>query len=168
MEKFARLAWALWLKSGVIRHHCHFVFHACCLPWIVTSQLSGSAALAAARKSGNALGLLPQAMALALAMGRKPMPPTRPGVSIIGPLFFRRAARDLVGRLTRQRARFAAIPHAMACFGAPAHDTWVARGEHHEHPAHAAARQAPAGASRCFRRSGGAPEGLKLVPARAQ
>ena len=96
---------------------------------------SGSAALAAARKSGNALGLLPQAMALAFAMGRKPMPPTRPGVSIIGPLFFHRAARDLVGRLTRQRARFAAIPHAMARFGAPSHDTWVARGEHHEYPA---------------------------------
>ena len=71
------------------------------------------------------------AMALALAMGRKPMPPTRPGVSIIGPLFFHRAARDLVGRLTRQCARFAAIPHAMACFGAPARDTWAARGEHH-------------------------------------
>ena len=45
--------------------------------------LWGSTALAAAIKSGNALGLLPQAMALPLAMGRKPiMPPTRPGVSI--------------------------------------------------------------------------------------
>ena len=124
VKSLARLAWALWLKSGLTQHH-----------WIVTSQLSGSAALAAARKSGNALGLLPQAMALALAMGRKPMPPTRPGVSIIGPLFFHRAARDLVGRLSRQRTCFAAIPHAMACFGAPAHDTWAARGEHHEHPA---------------------------------
>ena len=55
------------------------------------------------------------------------MPPTRPGTSIIGPSFFHRAARDLVGRLTRQGARFAAIPHAMMCFGA--------RGGHHEHPA---------------------------------
>ena len=55
----------------------------------------------------------------------------------IGPSFFHRAARDLVGRLTRQGARFAAIPHAMACFGAPARDTWAARGEHHEHPARA-------------------------------
>ena len=63
------------------------------------------------------------------------MPPTRSGISIIGPLFFHRAARGLVGRLTRQGARFAAIPHAMACFGAPARDTRVARGEHHEHPA---------------------------------
>ena len=113
-------------------------------------RAAGSAALAAALKSGNALGLLPQAMALALAMGRKPMPPTRPGVSIIGPLFFRQAARDLVGRLARQRARFAAIPHAMACFGAPG--------------ARAAARQAQADVF------GGreGPEGLKLVPARAQ
>ena len=48
------------------------------------------------------------------------MPPTRPGVSIIGPLFFHRAARDLVGRLSWQRACFADIPHAMACFEAPA------------------------------------------------
>ena len=55
------------------------------------------------------------------------MPPTRPGTSIIGPSFFHRAARDLVGRLIRQGARFAAIPHAMMCFGA--------RGGHHEHPA---------------------------------
>ena len=60
-RNIARLAWALWLKSGVIRHHCqpaltwNFVFNACCLPWIVTSQLSGSAALAAARKSGMAV-----------------------------------------------------------------------------------------------------------------
>ena len=63
------------------------------------------------------------------------MPPTCPGTSIIGPSFFHRAAWDLAGRLTRQGARFAAIPHAMACFGAPALDTWAARGEHHEHPA---------------------------------
>ena len=33
-----------------------------------------------------------------------------------------------------QRTRFAAIPHAMVCFGAPAGDAWAARGEHHEHP----------------------------------
>ena len=51
--------------------------------------------LAAADKSRNALGLPPQAMALALAMGRKPMPPTRPHKSIMRPLFFHRAARDL-------------------------------------------------------------------------
>ena len=25
----------------------------------------------------------------------------------------------------------------MACFGAPARDTWASRGEHHEHPARA-------------------------------
>ena len=54
-----------------------------------------------------------------------------------GPSFLHRAARDLVGRLTRQRARFAAIPHGMACFEAPAGDTWAARGEHHEHSARA-------------------------------
>ena len=34
--------------------------------------------------------------------------------------------------------------------------------------ARAAAHQAQAGASRCFRRSEGVPEGLKLVPARSQ
>ena len=39
VKSLARLAWALWLKSGLTQHH-----------WIVTSQLSGSAALAAARK----------------------------------------------------------------------------------------------------------------------
>ena len=59
-------------------------------------------------------------------------------------------------RATRQRIRLAAIPHGMACFGAAAGETWAARGEHHE--------PAPAGAGQCFRRSGGVPEGLKLVP----
>ena len=82
----------------------------------------------------------------------------------MGPLFFHRAARDLVGRLNRQRARFAAIPHAMA-WGMRGADTWAARGEHHQHLVRA---QGPAGTSQCFWRSGGVPEGLKLVPPRAQ
>ena len=80
---------------------------------------------------GRAQPLTPLGRCPTLAIGRKPMPPTRPGTSIIEPLFFHRAARDLVGRLTRQGACFAAIPHATA----PARDTWAARGERHEHPA---------------------------------
>ena len=140
-------------------------FNTCCLPWIVTSQLSGSAALAAARKSGNAPGLLPQAMALALAMGRKPMPPTRPGVSIIGPLFFHRAARDRLGRLPGNAHVLRPFPMPWRVLGHPR--TTLGR--------HAAsimstrrACSGRSGASRCFRKSGGVPEGLKLVPARAQ
>ena len=43
--------------------------------------------LAAANKSRNALGLPPQAMALALAKGRKPMPPTRPIKASCDPCF---------------------------------------------------------------------------------
>ena len=96
------------------------------------------------------------------------MPPTRHKTCMMGPSFLHRAARDLVGRLTRQRARFAAIPKVWRVLGHPrALD--VTRRASCEHPprARAAAHQAQAGAGRCFRRSGGVPEGLKLVPARA-
>ena len=71
-----------------------------------------------------------------------------PWVCIMGPSFLHRAARDLVGRY-------------FSCFGAPA-------GEHAAGiMSTRRARSGPSGAGRCFRRSGGVPEGLKLVPARA-
>ena len=35
----------------------------------------------------------------------------------------------------------------MACFGAPSHDTWAARGEHHEYPARVQ-RSGPSGVGR--------------------
>ena len=133
-----------------------------------TNQLRYQIDSVSETKPGNALGLLPQAMALALGMGRKPMPPTRPGVSIIGPCFSIGPCGTWLGGLPGN-------VHDLRPFLMP----WRVLG----HPRTTLARHAasimstrracsgPSGAGRrkpMFSEVGGVPECLKLVPARAQ
>ena len=73
-------------------------------------------------------------MALALAVERNAMPPTPASWD---PRFRAGPGWEAYPATQCNAHGFAAIPHAMVCFGAPAGDAWAARGEHHEHPVRA-------------------------------